>query len=218
VTVWRILQIYYFGLHSSQSCFYVEVNLRPTVSRPALALVSGTHLGPATNFSFSLKFPLDSCGFVILWRPLWREDGSVIYRTVVSGPFHTSHSWVEVPPNSRLYFTVSSETPQPGEPGPRIYIPQEQGGPDIPPDTGFLFCRLLRLAGLRWRYYNPPPHGLMFLRVCICTYIYIHIQIHTHTHTHTHKESNEVVSIVSGTGAAICTAVVVARCNSKWQY
>jgi hypothetical protein len=29
-------------------------------------LVSGTNLGPATNFSFSLKFPLDSCGFVIL--------------------------------------------------------------------------------------------------------------------------------------------------------
>jgi hypothetical protein len=30
------------------------------------ALVSGTHLGPVTNFSFSLKFSLDSCGFVIL--------------------------------------------------------------------------------------------------------------------------------------------------------
>jgi hydrogenase maturation factor len=29
-------------------------------------LVSGTHLGPATNFYFSLKFSLDSCGFVIL--------------------------------------------------------------------------------------------------------------------------------------------------------
>jgi hypothetical protein len=29
-------------------------------------LVSGTHLGPATNFSFSLKFPSDSCVFVIL--------------------------------------------------------------------------------------------------------------------------------------------------------
>jgi hypothetical protein len=29
-------------------------------------LVSGTHLGPTTNFSFSLKFSLDSCGFVIL--------------------------------------------------------------------------------------------------------------------------------------------------------
>jgi hypothetical protein len=29
-------------------------------------LVSGTHLGPVTNFSFSLKFSLGSCGFVIL--------------------------------------------------------------------------------------------------------------------------------------------------------
>jgi hypothetical protein len=29
-------------------------------------LVSGAHLGPVTNFYFSLKFPLDSCGFVIL--------------------------------------------------------------------------------------------------------------------------------------------------------
>jgi hypothetical protein len=29
-------------------------------------LVSGTHLVPVTNLSFSLKFPLDSCGFVIL--------------------------------------------------------------------------------------------------------------------------------------------------------
>jgi hypothetical protein len=33
-------------------------------------LVSGKHLGPATNVSFSLKFPLDSCGFVILYLPL----------------------------------------------------------------------------------------------------------------------------------------------------
>jgi hypothetical protein len=48
---------------------------------------------------------------------------------------------------------------QPGRPGPRIYIPQEQGGPDIPPGTGFPFCRFLLLAGLRWRYSNPPPHG-----------------------------------------------------------
>jgi hypothetical protein len=49
--------------------------------------------------------------------------------------------------------------PQPGRPGPRIYIPQEQGGPDIPLGTGFPFRRILRLAGLWWRYSNPPPHG-----------------------------------------------------------
>jgi hypothetical protein len=35
--------------------------------------------GPMTNFSFSLKFSLDRWGFVILYRPLWVEDGSVIY-------------------------------------------------------------------------------------------------------------------------------------------
>jgi hypothetical protein len=29
-------------------------------------LVSGAHLGPGTNFSFAMKFPVDSCGFVIL--------------------------------------------------------------------------------------------------------------------------------------------------------
>jgi hypothetical protein len=32
---------------------------------------------------------------------------------------------------------------------------QWQGGPVM----GFPFCRLLRLAGLRWRYSNPPPRG-----------------------------------------------------------
>jgi hypothetical protein len=42
------------------------------------------------------------------------------------------------------------ETPQTWGPGPR-----EQGGPYIPPGTGFPFRRLLRLAGLRWRYSIP---------------------------------------------------------------
>jgi hypothetical protein len=37
--------------------------------------------------------------------------------------------------------------PQPGGPGSRIYIPQEQGGPVIPTGTGFPLRRLLRLAG-----------------------------------------------------------------------
>jgi hypothetical protein len=57
-------------------------------------------------------------------------------------------------------FTVSDlRLPQPGGPGPRIYIPQEHDGPVIPPSTGFPFRRLLRLARLRWRYSNPPPRG-----------------------------------------------------------
>jgi hypothetical protein len=76
------------------------------------------------------------------------------------GLFQSSHSWAEVPQNSRPYFTVSFETPLTWRArSPYFCIPQEQGGPVIPPGTGFPFCRLLRLAGLRWRYSNPPVHG-----------------------------------------------------------
>jgi hypothetical protein len=75
-------------------------------------LVSGAHLGHTTNFSFSWKFPSDSCRFIILWRPLWREGGSVICCTIAPGPCQSSHCWVEVPQNSWPYFTVSSEDPR----------------------------------------------------------------------------------------------------------
>jgi hypothetical protein len=51
----------------------------------------------------------------------------------------------------------SPEAPETEGPVSRIYIPQKQGGPIIPPGTGFSLRRLLRLAGLRWRYSNPPP-------------------------------------------------------------
>jgi hypothetical protein len=60
---------------------------------------------------------------------------------------------------SRPHFTVSdSRLSQTGGPGPRLYVAQEHVGPVIPPVTGFPFRRLLRLAGLRWRYSIPPPH------------------------------------------------------------
>jgi hypothetical protein len=88
--------------------------------------------------------------------------------TIVAGPLHHSHSQVRVPLDSWPYFTVSdSRLPQPGEPGPRIYIPQEQGGPVIPPGTGFHFRRLLRLSGLRWRYWNRLHTGYDRLRIIL---------------------------------------------------
>jgi hypothetical protein len=54
--------------------------------------------------------------------------------------------------------------PQPGGPGPCIYVPQWQGGSVIPQGTGFPLHRLLGLAGLRWRYPDRPLHGV-FLRL-----------------------------------------------------
>jgi hypothetical protein len=83
--------------------------------------------------------------------------------TIAAGPRQHSHAQVWVPRDSWPHFTVSdSRLPQPGGPGPRIYIPQEKDGPVTPPGTGFPFRRLLRLAGLRWRYSTPPPHRLIF--------------------------------------------------------
>jgi hypothetical protein len=65
---------------------------------------------------------------------------------------------------TRPYFTSTvseSRVPQPGGPGPRIYIPQESGYPVITPVTGFPFRHLIPLAGLRCRCSNPLPRGLL---------------------------------------------------------
>jgi hypothetical protein len=47
---------------------------------------------------------------------------------------------------------------RPRGPGPRIHIPSNRVAQLNPPDTAP--CRLPRLAGLWWRYSNPPPHHL----------------------------------------------------------
>jgi hypothetical protein len=73
---------------------------------------------------------------------------SGLQTTTNNGPMNKSNTQANI--NSRL--------PQPGGPGPHIYIPREQGGPVIPPGTGFFFRRLLRLPGPRWRYSKPPPY------------------------------------------------------------
>jgi hypothetical protein len=112
----------------------VEVNLRPTVSRPPV-LVSGSHLEPMTRFNF---ISLTIADF-LMWSTLSDERMGLLFTsTIASGPCQSS-SRVRVPQNSRPYLAVLFETPQPGGPGPRIYIPQEQCGPVIRAGTGFSF-------------------------------------------------------------------------------
>jgi hypothetical protein len=84
---------------------------------------------------------------------MWRENGSAIYS---SGPCQSSHSGVQVPQNSRSYFTVTFETPPAWRArSPYLYPP----GTGWPSYTPFPFRRLILLAGLRWKYCNPPPRG-----------------------------------------------------------
>jgi hypothetical protein len=47
---------------------------------------------------------------------------------------------------------------QPGGPGSRIYIPQEQGGQLHPRELCSLFVASYDSQGLRWRYSNQSPH------------------------------------------------------------
>jgi hypothetical protein len=128
--------------------------LRPTVSRP-ISLGFNLDLGPKTRVLL-LSY---NCGFLDVGRPIWREDGSVVYNCFWSSPAQSFSG-----PNSAgfmtIFYCLRFETPQPGRPSPHIYFTQEQGGPVISPGTGLPFRSLLRLAGPRWRYSNPPPHGI----------------------------------------------------------
>jgi hypothetical protein len=138
----------------------VAVNLRPTFSRPVCPGVRRPS-GTRDQFFFLLEISfrqLRLCYFVAPSLTRGRVCNLLVQlllglaRAVTLGSkSRRTHGHILL---SHL------RLPQPGGPGPRIYTPQERGGPVMPPGTGFPFCRLLRLAGLRWRYSNPPPHGL----------------------------------------------------------
>jgi hypothetical protein len=82
---------------------------------------------------------------------------------ITAGLCQRTYSQVRVQWDSWPYFTASdSRLSQPGWSGPRIYIPQEEGGPVIPSGTGFPFRRLLRLAGLQWRYSTGLHTGMIW--------------------------------------------------------
>jgi hypothetical protein len=70
------------------------------------------------------------CGLVSVGRPLWREDGSAICSVI------TQWSDSRRTPNHTLLSHLRFS--QPGGYS-RIYIPQEQCGPVIPPGTGLVF-------------------------------------------------------------------------------
>jgi hypothetical protein len=93
--------------------------------------------------------------------------------TIAAGPRHRSLSWVRVPRDSWPYFAVwdSRLSPRTWRARLPIYIPQEQGGPVIPPGTGFPFRHLLPLGGLRRRYSNPPTHEISNSR-CLRSSLY----------------------------------------------
>jgi hypothetical protein len=118
-------------------------------------LVSGSHLKPMIRFLFSIRqLRISWCGTPSLTRG-WVCNLLV---QLLLGLARAFILWSKSRRTHDPILLFRMRLPQPGGPGSRIYIPEEQGGPVIPPGTGFPFHRLLRLAGLRWRYSNLPPH------------------------------------------------------------
>jgi hypothetical protein len=120
------------------STAWVKVWLRPTVMRPICLAVAQDLFVTVTQLWVWW------CGAPSLTR-------GRVCRLLATGPRHSRHSRILLP-----YFNVSDSRLRQHEKRP---MTQEQGGPVIPPENWVPFRRLLRLAGLRWRYSNLPPHG-----------------------------------------------------------
>jgi hypothetical protein len=135
----------------------VKVILRPTVIRPVCLVAR--HPSGTSDQVFPSFFSIDNCEFLYVGRLLtrgWICNLLLQLRLGLAGAVilwsgsHRTHDHILL---SHL------RLPEPGGPGPRIYIRQKEGGPVIPPGTEFLSCRPLRFVELRWRYSNPPPRG-----------------------------------------------------------
>jgi hypothetical protein len=141
------------NLFKSKSKLYYD---RQSVGQSVLE--SGTHLGPASNFSYPLfDYFFDSFGSVDVGRHLWREVGSVLFsfcRASPAQPFSDLSPTALMSIVSCFYFW----DPQPGRPGSCIYFPQEQGSPII-------------------------PLGIRLDSICLGNAQYIPVQLSTYLHT-----------------------------------
>jgi hypothetical protein len=116
--------------------------------------VSGLLLEPLTRFYLALLSSSDNYVVLLSMRPLWRENGSVIYCWIASGPCQSHHTWAEVPQNSRPYLTLSFETPPtwrakfpylypPGTGWPSCFVPTMCFGPYGPSSCGIYSSHFL---------------------------------------------------------------------------
>jgi hypothetical protein len=82
-------------------------------------------LGPNTRFCY-----YHTVAGLWMWSALSDDRTGLSFIIVAAESRQRSHSKVRVSRDSLPYFPVSiSRLRHPGGPGPRIYIPQEQGGP-----------------------------------------------------------------------------------------
>jgi hypothetical protein len=139
----------------------VEVNLRPTVSRP---VCPGIRRPSGTCDQFFFRHEI-SCRRLWLWyfvAPSLTRGRvcNLLYNCFWALPEQSllSRSPAELTVHILLYHL---RLPQPGGPGSRIYIPPRNRMALLYPRAlGSLSVASYDSQGLRWRYSNPPPHGV----------------------------------------------------------
>jgi hypothetical protein len=105
-----------------------EVTLRLSVSQ-SICLSIEHPCGTWDQILLPIRMLLSEiCSLVSVGRPLWRQDGSAICSVIAQ--------WSESRRTRNHILLSRLRLPQPGGPGSRIYIPQKQDGPVIPPGTG----------------------------------------------------------------------------------
>jgi hypothetical protein len=116
-------------------------------------------------------FQLNPWVIVLRWHPLWLEDGSFVYNCSWSSSAQSFSG--PSPAGIMTYFTVSNSRLSNLEGQVPVFI-SPKNSVVILPGTGFPFRCLLRLAGLRCRYSNPPPPPQFLCVVCV-SFAAIHV-------------------------------------------
>jgi hypothetical protein len=117
-------------------------------------------------------FHLNNCGYSPNITTSMTRDGSVVYNCYWSSTVQSFSG-----PSPAGLMTILSqirESPNLENQVPVFISPRKKTAQLYPQGTGFHFLHLLRPAGLRWRYWNLPPHEInrnMSCRLVISSYL-----------------------------------------------